>query len=453
MTADILAADIFAANIFADGFRPDPYWWDDIPRDAAAGLPAAALPSRADVVVIGSGYAGLHAAISLARMGSDVVVVEAGPLGFGASTRNGGMVSGGVNVGKHASIEGSRADAMLAEAAESYSWFENFIRDEGIDAVYQRCGRFVGAHCHAAWQRQADALARLNDIAASGASMVPPEQTREHVNTAFYHGGMLLDRSGAVHPAKLHHGVLGVAAAAGVRLFGNIRAGRITRATPGLSVETSQHTVRADSVIIATNGYTGDLSPWHRRRVVPVPSYQIATEELGAARVTELFPTHRMIADTKRLLFYFRPSPDRRRLLFGGRARYLRHDTEAGARHLHARLLRIFPQLDGIRLSHGWWGNVAFLKDGVPHLGESRPQTLPGVFHALGCHGSGVVMMSWLGHRAGLMAAGRLNSDSAFSDRRLGAFPAYRGTPWFLPLVGRYYQLRDWLERRRDGRA
>ena len=143
--------------------------------------------------------------------------------------------------------------------------------------------------------------------------------------------------------------------------------------------------------------------------MVPVPSYQIATEELGADRVTELFPTHRMIADTKRLLYYFRPSPDRKRVLFGGRARYLKHDSAAGAAFLRSRLLRVFPQLDGVKLSHGWWGNVAYLRDGVPHVGESRPETLPGVFHALGCHGSGVVMMSWLGHRAGLMAAGSLN--------------------------------------------
>ncbi|MEC8552838.1 MAG: FAD-dependent oxidoreductase, partial [Pseudomonadota bacterium] len=186
-------------------------------------------------------------------------------------TRNGGMVSGGVNVGKHARLDAATADEMLAEAAESYGWFEGFIRDEGIDAVYQRCGRFVGAHTRAAWQRQSEQLARLNDIADSGASMVPQDRTRDHLASDFYHGGMLLDRSGAVHPAKLHHGVLAVARAAGVRLFGGIRAGAIGKVATGLQVETSHHALRAGAVIIATNGYSGDLSPWHQRRVVPVP--------------------------------------------------------------------------------------------------------------------------------------------------------------------------------------
>ena len=114
-------------DIFADDFSADPYWWDDIPQDTSAGLPLDALPSRADVVVVGSGYAGLQAAITLAQTGNDVVLLEAGPLGLGASTRNGGMVSGGVNVGKHTVLEPAREAELLAEAAESYGWFEAFI--------------------------------------------------------------------------------------------------------------------------------------------------------------------------------------------------------------------------------------------------------------------------------------------------------------------------------------
>lgn len=438
------------AGIFADPFSTDPYWWDDIPRDMNAGLPAEALPARADVVIVGSGYAGLQAAITLAGTGCEVVVLEAGPLGLGASTRNGGMVSGGVNVGKHATLDPAQEEELLSEAAQSYGWFESFIRDHNIDAVYQRSGRFVGAHSSAAWARQQASVARLNEVADSGARMVAPEDTQKHLASDYYVGGMTLDRSGAVHPAKLHQGVLQLAEQSGAKLFGGIRAGSITRLNGRLNVATTQHDISAGSVIIATNGYSGDLSPWHQRRVVPVPSYQIATEELGETKVSELFPTHRMIADTKRLLSYFRPSPDRRRVLFGGRARYIVHDSQAGARLLYRRLLRVFPQLEGIKLSHGWWGNVAYLRDGIPHIGESQPETLPGVYHALGCHGSGVVMMNWLGHRTALEVAGKLNRPSAFSGRRLQAFPAYRGTPWFLPIIGKYYQFRDWLDMQAD---
>ena len=440
------------ADIFAGNFKTDPYWWDDVPRDADAGLPLDALPHRADVVIVGSGYAGLHAAITLARGGTDVVVLEASALGFGASSRNGGMVSGGINVGKHAHVSDTEIDRLLSEASDSYGWFERFIRDEQIDAVYQRCGRFVGAHSAKAWDKLARQVDALNDIADSGAQMVAPAQTHDHLASDHYRGGMIIERSGAVHPSKLHKGVLDAAAAAGARLFGGVQAGAIRKTARGLEVDTSQHAIETDAVIIATNGYTGRFSRWHQQRVVPVPSYQIATEEIGAAAVKALFPSLRMIADTKRLLSYFRPSPDRKRVLFGGRARYLQHDAIAGAHLLYDRLLRVFPQLDGIRLTHCWYGNVAYLRDGIPHLDESKPVELPGVFHALGCHGSGVVMMSWLGHRTALKAAGRLNSESAFSGRALARFPAYREVPWFLPIVGQYYRFRDWLDVQTDRR-
>lgn len=437
---------------FTADFKDQPYWWDHVtPGQVVESDPV--MPSACDVAIIGSGYAGLHAAITLARHGADVVVLDAEALGFGASSRNGGMASGGVNVGKHATLARDQESAMLEEANLSYSWFEEFLTREKIDADYQKTGRFVGAHSAAAWAKQAATIDQLNTRADSGAYMVDPQDTHSELKSDFYHGGMVIERSGAVHPAKLHAGVLGVAKAAGVKLFGNVRAGAIQRRSGQLQLETTRGPLIAGQIIIATNGYTGSLGGslegWHQKRVVPVPSYQIATEVLGTDMITELFPRHRMIADTKRLLYYFRPSPDRTRILFGGRARYLKHDTKQGAAFLRSRLTRVFPQLHDVKISHGWWGNVAYLRDGVPHLGPSQPERLPGVYHALGCHGSGVVMMSWLGHRIGLMAAGAANSDSAFAGRALDPFPVYRGRPWFLPVLGRYYQLRDWLDRRR----
>src|SRR3546814_508041 len=132
-------------SIFAEGFKTDPYWWDAAPPDDEGDQPP---PERVDVAVVGSGYTGLSAALELARGGVDVAVLEAQRFGEGASTRSGGMVSGGVNVGKGGDVErlygADRAQAMIAEAADSYGHFEQLIEREGIDCLYRRSGRFVG---------------------------------------------------------------------------------------------------------------------------------------------------------------------------------------------------------------------------------------------------------------------------------------------------------------------
>ncbi len=431
-------------SIFAEGFKTDPYWWDAAPPDTEGDAP---LPDRADVVVVGSGYTGLSAALELARGGVDVAVLEAHRFGEGASTRSGGMLSGGVNVGKGGDIErlygADRVQAMIEEAAESYGHFERIIERENIDCQYRRSGRFVGAHTPAAYAAMAARVETLNAHAAAEARLVPRDRQREELGSDFYYGGMVVERAGGVHPSQYHQGLRRACRAAGVRLCANTAVEGIDGKAGDLAVRTSRGTVRAREVVLGTNGHTGAATPWFRRRVVPVGSYIIATEPLGEARIRELFPSMRVVADTKRVLFYFRPSPDGTRVVFGGRASFRTKTALETAPVLYDYMLGVFPQLRGVRISHAWTGNVAFTFDRVPHIGERD-----GVHYALGCNGSGVVMMSHLGHRTALKILGKTNRPSAFEGLPFETRPLYHGKPWFLPAIGAWYKLRDWIDRR-----
>ena len=429
-----------ARDIFATDFREEPYWWE-------AARPttdlATDLPEKTDVLVVGSGYAGLSTALELARDGTDVTVVDAEALGWGASTRNGGMVSGGANVGKNANADPALMAEMLDEAYAAFEHFEGVIAREEIDCSYARVGRFVGAHCPSAYETQAKKIEALNEHADSGAYMVPRAEQHREIASDYYYGGMIVERAGGVHPARYHAGLLRAAHAAGVRLVAETRVGRIRGEAGSWTVETSQGPVGAKEVVIATNGYTGDATPALKRRLVPVASYIIATEDLGEDRVRALFPTGRVIADTKRVLYYYRPSPDGRRVIFGGRASFRTAGAIETAGKLHGFMTGVFPQLRGVRVSHAWNGNVAFSLDRLPHMGRQD-----GLHYALGCNGSGVVMMTHLGHRTALKLLGKTNRQSAFERLEMPASPFYGGTPWFLPFIGGLYHLQDWLDRR-----
>ena len=195
-------------------------------------------------------------------------------------------------------------------------------------------------------------------------------------------------------------------------------------------------------MVIATNGYTGPATPSLRRRLIPVASHIIATEELAPELAASLIPKGRTISDTPRILTYYRLSPDGRRLLFGGRARFTQVTPEVSAPVLYRYMTERFPQLKGIRLTHAWTGNVAFTFDYLPHMGRED-----GMHYALGCNGSGVATMSYLGTETGRKILGGANRVNAFDGRDFPTRPFYSGNPWFLPLVGGYYRLRDRLDR------
>ncbi|MDB5380439.1 MAG: hypothetical protein JWO26_71 [Rhodospirillales bacterium] len=437
------------ATIFHPEFKARPYWWDavDMGNDAPADLPA-----RADVVIIGGGLTGLNCAIELGRGGAHAVVLEAEMLGFGASTRNGGGVSGGNSIGKGLSGAKGRsaggADAIIAamigDATESLTHVESIVARENIECFYERTGRFIGAFTPKHYEGMSGRIAMLNDVAEADAHMVPRERQREEMASDYYYGGMVINRTGKIHPALYHRGLMDAARRHGATLLGQTRAGALTKLADGWRVETNRGPIEAREVVIATNGYTGGLTPDLKRRLIPVASHIIATEVLDPELAASLIPKNRTLADSRRVLCYYRMSPDGSRVIFGGRARFTQVTPEVSAPLLHAMMLERWPQLKGVRVTHAWTGNVAFAFDHLPHMG----QTEKGLHYALGCNGSGVAILSYLGAEIGKKILGNANKVPSFDGWDFPTRPFYSGNPWFLPAIGSWYRFRDWLDRR-----
>ncbi|MCS6891623.1 MAG: FAD-binding oxidoreductase [Rhodovarius sp.] len=434
------------APIFHPDFAARPYWWEEAEPPQREGHP----PGQTEVAIIGGGYAGLSAALTLRRLGREVTVLDAERIGWGASSRNGGMVSGGLKVARGplvARFGEERARAIMAACGASFPFIEETIAREGIACDYVRCGRFV-----AAWTprhyRQLEATApRIAEMSGLPTAMIPPSRQREFLGSDHYHGGMYAAATGSLHPGKYARGLAAAAERAGARLVDGVRVERITPLpSGGFRLETSRGAVLAGQVLTTTNGYTRDAAgtpnPWLARRLIPLASYIIATEECDPALVARLFPGHRMISDTKRVLNYFRPSPDGRRVLWGGRASFAQESPEAAAPRLYRMMCDVFPELAGVRITHAWCGQVAFTFDQLPHIGLKD-----GIFYAAGCQGSGVAMATWLGHQVALKMAGAANAPFALDDLPFPTRPFYNGNPWFLPLVGNWYRLCDRIDR------
>ncbi|MGE0714626.1 MAG: NAD(P)/FAD-dependent oxidoreductase [Alphaproteobacteria bacterium] len=432
-------------DVFHADFKPAPYWWEaykPVPGELAD------VPPASRVVIVGAGYAGLSTAIELANAGIEATVLEAKEPGWGASTRSGGGVSGGVNVGKSFSgrtFQGTKEQiaAVLGSAADAFSLIETIIEREKIDCFWEKRGRFIGAWTPTHYARQAERVDKLNSGARSGSYMVPRERQREEMASDYYHGGMVVERSGKLHPALYYKGLLDAARRRGVAICAHAPVERIRRDGTGWRISTGRGEVTAGDVVIATNGYTGDVTPQLKRRVIPVASHIIATEELPPDLARTLIPKGRTLADTRRVLCYYRMSPDGKRVIFGGRARFTPVTPETAAPILHRFMTARFPQLAGVKLTHAWNGNVAFTFDALPHTGVED-----GMHYAMGCNGSGVAMMTYLGYQTARRIVGGANSTCGFELPEFPSHALYSGNPWFLPAIGGWYRFRDWLDRR-----
>ena len=431
------------AEIFHKDFKAQPYWWE---AHKPSALPEITLPREARVIIVGAGYAGLSAALELTNLGLDCLVLESNEPGFGASTRNGGMVSGGVNVGKRylsRPMPADQAAPFMADAADAFTLIEDLITKEKIDCGWTKAGYFLGAWCKSHYDDMAKKVEHLNAAAKSDSYVVPQERQREEIGSDYYRGGMVVGRAAHIHPALFFKGLLGLCQKRGVKIASKTPVTKLTQTSTGWSVETPRGTIIAGDVIIATNGYTGDITPQLKRRVVPVGSYIIATEELPPDLAATLSPKNRSIADTRRVLTYYRMSPDKKRLIFGGRAKFGHTDPVETAPILYQFMTDRYPQLKGVKITHAWTGNVAFTLDEMPHMGK-----FDNLHYALGCNGSGIAMMTYLGQQTARKVAGKTNRICAFDRPEFPDHPLYNGSTWFLPLVGRYFRTRDWIDRR-----
>jgi glycine/D-amino acid oxidase-like deaminating enzyme len=432
------------SDVFHADFKAAPYWWEAYNPVAGNQID---VPKEVRVAIVGGGYAGLACAIELADAGIESCVLEAKELGFGASTRNGGAVSGGVNIGKSFTgktvklPEGQRED-ILSSAADAFGLVERLIKREKIDCHWQHGGRFVGAWTPKDYAYQESGIANLNGAAQSGSYMVPRKRQREEIGSDYYYGGMVVERSANIHPALYYKGLLDAARRRNVSICSMAPVSSIKRQGNGWIVETARGTLRTGDVVIATNGYTGNITPNLKRRVVPIASHIIATEELPLDLATSLSPKGRTLADTKRVLCYYRLSPDGRRMIFGGRARFTSVPPEVSAPILHRFMTDRYPQLKGVKVTHAWTGNVGFTFDALPHAGQ-----MDGLHYALGCNGSGIAVMTYLGTQTARRIAGS-NRRCGFELAEFPDFPLYNGNPdWALPAIGTYYRFRDRLSR------
>ena len=408
------------------------------------------LPEKADVAVIGAGFTGLSAARTLARRGMNVVVLEAETIGWGASSRNGGMILSGMKLGvnKLISMYGRELTRrMYAASLESIDCVEKIVREENIDCSFARCGHLEVA-CKQKhfddYQRQVDVIKKEfnHDLRVVQKSELPSE-----IGSSIYYGGMVDEISAGANPARYVAGLGRAAVKAGACIFEHTRVQSVHlqshNGKSGWKLATSRGPLSAESVFVATSGYTSAATPALQKKIIPIGSFIITTEILPEALAHELSPRNRMIYDSKNYLYYYRLTPDRR-MLFGGRAAFFPENDQTvreSAEILRLGMIDVYPQLRDAKVDYVWGGTLDFAFDIMPHAGE-----IDGMYYAVGYAGHGVAMATYQGQRMGELIAGQATENPFVGIPFPGApLGLYNGKPWFLPLAGAWYKVLDWV--------
>jgi glycine/D-amino acid oxidase-like deaminating enzyme len=425
------------SNIFASGFKTDPYWWDAAPRPAQAEI---ALPARVDVAIVGSGYTGLSAALTLARGGRSVLVLEKEQAGFGASTRNAGFIGRTFKHSFPSLMEKKGLDyavSVYRELQAAFDYVTSLIESEKIDCGFRRCGRLMVANAPHHYDQIAKLVTVKKQHLGEPFEMVAKADLHREIASDLYYGGAVLPDLGSLHSGLYHQGLLKLAQAAGVSIAGRTEVLNVAGSANEFILGTPRGNVRARDVIVATTGYGGAAMPWLQRRVIPFPGFMIATEELAPAVIDTILPNWRTTHDWHNDLDFLRRSADGKRLLFGGLTGTATSDIPGVAARLHQRLIRILPQLSEVKLSHAWTGYCSATFDLYPHIGE-----VDGIHYAMGYCFAGVPAGTYFGHKTALKILGAKDARTVFDNRLFPTKWFYFGKPWFVaPYMANYRRL------------
>ena len=419
-----------------------PLWTEQFPKPN--NLVTSDNPSSdTDIAIIGSGYTGLCAARILRKNGASVTVFERNTIGWGASSRNGGMATPGLKQGiqKIYKMYGSKlAHEFWKASVDAIDLIEEIVDEHSIDCDWQRNG-------HASLATKPSHAPRLKQYGSwlekkfgHVQNYISKNQIRDEIGSDAYHGALTDEISGGLHASKYVYGLATTVSNLGVQLCEQTDVLDIEKNDSNyFRLITSKGDVRAKKVIVATNGYTDRLVPGLKPLIFPVGSYIVVTEPLSEDLQKIISPKKRMYYDSKWFLNYFRLTPDGR-MLWGGRNDLSTDlDLDDSAKRLTRELYSILPDLRDIPITHTWTGKLGITFDLMPHIGEKN-----GIYYAFGYGGHGLSIATYLGTEIGLLLSGK-KDRSPFMEISHQTMFFYRNRPWFIPFAARYFRFLDWV--------
>ncbi len=400
------------------------------------------VPEHVDICVIGAGLTGLSAALELALAGRKVAVFDTGPVGWGATGRNGGQVCTGFSPGmgkfeKQLGEADARVCFDVAEAGKRL--IEQRIKDHKIN-----CDLTWGFLHAASRASHMDELKQHRDelekYGATELSMLSREELSAKLGSNTYHGALREQDSGHMHPLNYTLGLADAVIGAGGQVFENTEVTSLAGGnSPSVTLKSGK-VIKCLQIVVACNAYIGNLVPGLTHHVMPVASYMVASEPLGEERAHALIRDNEAVCDSNYVVDYFRLSADNR-LLFGGRCSYSGiHPSDLGA-NMKPRVLKIFPQLADVKMEYAWGGHIGITNNRLPEMGRVDNT----IYYAHGYSGQGLVLSGIFGKTLANAIMGDTSRFDVFSRIRHLAFPGGVLRRPALTMGMLYYRVRDLL--------